>query len=418
MTESLDVYLDGLLNGRLTRDRDDLVRFQYLEGSSVTPLSVSMSRARERHDPDVVMPWLDNLLPDNDDVRARWAGQFGERRVTPFNLLRHVGADCAGAVQIMPAGAIPSSIGTLTPISEAEIAGHIRTLRGDAAAWDFAEKGGRWSLGGQQGKFALAQASDGSWLLPGGRTPSTHIVKIGIAGIPNSDVAEFVTMRAAALLGLPVPPVDYMRFEDEHVLVTTRFDRLTEGDEVRRLHQEDLCQALGIWRTMKYQSDGGPSARTVVDLLRAVLDVRDRIRGVSDFVCMQVFNWLVAGTDAHAKNYALLHVGTRVVLAPFYDLVSAAFFLPARDLHFEGRLAMKFGGEYRLRKVDLGRFSQFADEVDIDEDFLIVAARSYRQELPDAVASALSALPSSADSGALRSMIDTMVNRLAFVSMP
>lgn len=91
MTESLDVYLDGLLNGRLTRDRDDLVRFQYLEGSSVTPLSVSMSRARERRDPDVVMPWLDNLLPDNDDVRARWAGQFGERRVAQVLMWRKDG---------------------------------------------------------------------------------------------------------------------------------------------------------------------------------------------------------------------------------------------------------------------------------------------------------------------------------------
>lgn len=418
MTQSLDVYLDGLLTGRLTRGRDDRVGFQYLDGSSVTPLSISMPRAREHHDPDVVMPWLDNLLPDNDDVRARWAGQFGERRVTPFNLLRHVGADCAGAVQIMPAGATPVSFGTLTPISEAEIAGHIRTLRGDAAAWDFAEKGGRWSLGGQQGKFALAQASDGSWLLPGGRAPSTHIVKVGIAGIPNSDVAEFVTMRAAALLGLPVPPVDYVGFEDEYVLMATRFDRLAEGDEVRRLHQEDLCQALGIWRTMKYQSDGGPSVRTVVELLRAVLDVRDRARGVNDFARMQIFNWLVAGTDAHAKNYALLHLGTRVALAPFYDLVSAAFFLPARDLHFEGRLAMKFGGEYRLRKVDLGRFSQFADDVGVDEDFLIATARSYRQELPDAVASALNDLPPSLNSGIQARMIDAIIERLAFVKVP
>ncbi|MEZ5085887.1 MAG: HipA N-terminal domain-containing protein [Tessaracoccus sp.] len=72
MTESLDVYLDGLLTGRLTRGRDDRVGFQYLEGSSVTSLSISMPRAGEHHDPDVVMPWLDNLLPDNDDVRARW----------------------------------------------------------------------------------------------------------------------------------------------------------------------------------------------------------------------------------------------------------------------------------------------------------------------------------------------------------
>lgn len=169
---------------------------------------------------------------------------------------------------------------------------------------------------------------------------------------------------------------------------------------------------------MTYQSDGGPSVRTVVELLRAVLDVRDRARGVNDFARMQIFNWIVAGTDAHAKNYALLHLGTRVALAPFYDLVSAAFFLPARDLHFEGRLAMKFGGEYRLRKVDLGRFSQLAADVGVDEDFLIATARSYRQELPDAVASVLNDLPPSLNSGIQTRMIDAIIERLAFLNVP
>ncbi|HMR50328.1 MAG TPA: HipA N-terminal domain-containing protein [Arachnia sp.] len=82
MTEVLDVYLDGDLTGRLTRGRDGRVGFEYLEDSLRTPLSVSMPRTVSRHEPDVVMPWLDNLLPDNDDVRARWAAQFGERRAT------------------------------------------------------------------------------------------------------------------------------------------------------------------------------------------------------------------------------------------------------------------------------------------------------------------------------------------------
>ena len=417
MTDTLDLYLSGVLTGRLVRGRDGDVGFDYL-GSPGLPVSVSMPSGVEHHGPDVVMPWLDNLLPDNDDVRARWAAQFGERRVTPFDLLKHVGADCAGAVQIMPAGQSPDAAGTLTPISQAEIASHIRTLRGDAAAWDFAERGGRWSLAGQQGKFALARGLDGQWLLPGGRSASTHIVKVGVAGIPHSDVAEFVTMRAAALLGLPVAPVDYALFEGEPALVTTRFDRLADGaGRVRRLHQEDLCQALGLWRTMKYQADGGPSARTTVDLLRRVLDPRDRLRGAEDFARALVFNWLTAGTDAHAKNYAVLHLGARVVLAPFYDLMSAAFLWPARELHFEGRLAMKFGGEYRLRKVDPGRYRQASAELGLDEEFLIATAREFRDQLPDTVARALAEMPD-AVAPVRNRMTDAIAERLRFVGVP
>lgn len=419
MTDALDVYLDGVLTGRLVCGPDGRVGFTYLDCSPTVSLSVSVPSAIEVHSPDVVMPWLDNLLPDNDDVRARWAAQFGERRVTPFNLLRHVGADCAGAVQIMPVGQPPDSAGTLAPISEADIASHLRTLRGDAAAWDLAEHGGRWSLGGQQGKFALARDVDGRWLLPGGRSASTHIVKVGVAGLADSDVAEFVTMRAAAFLGLPVPPVDYLVFDGEPALVTTRFDRLVDDmGPTRRIHQEDLCQALGLWRTMKYQADGGPSARTVVDLLQRVLDPRDRDRGVMDFVRALIFNWLMASTDAHAKNYAVLHIGTRVVLAPFYDLMSAAFLWPARELHFEGRLAMKFGGEYRLREVDSGRFQQAATDLGVDKEFLITVARAYRAQLPDAVARALTELPDVVAPDVRTRMLDALANRLLFVRVP
>lgn len=226
-------------------------------------------------------------------------------------------------------------------------------------------------------------------------------------------------MRTAALLGLPVPPVRYHLFAGEAALVTDRFDRLSQPDHhTRRLHQEDLCQALGLWRTMKYQVDGGPSAATILATLREVLDPRDRERGVVDFVQAQVFNWLTAGTDAHAKNYALLHLGTRVVLAPFYDLLSAAFLQPSAELHFEGRLAMKFGGEHRLRKVDAGRYEQAAAGLGVDADFLIATARTYRDHLPDALASALNDLPDNLASGRRDAMVDAIAARLTDARVP
>jgi len=414
MTEWLDVFLDGVPAGWLTRAAGGQVAFDYAPDGPATALSVSLPRSLPHHGPDVVMPWLDNLLPDNDDVRARWAASFGLRRVTPFDLLARMGADCAGAVQMLPEGHVPDRAGASVAVSPAQIAAHLRTLRNDAAAWVFPGAGGRWSLAGQQGKFALALKADG-WSLPTGRAASTHIVKTGVAGLPGSDVAEFVTMRSAALLGLPVPDVDYTWFEDEPALVTRRFDRLSDGGDVRRVHQEDLCQALGLWRSMKYQADGGPSAAAVAALLRRVLDPRDRTRGVADFARALVFNWLVAGTDGHAKNYALLHVGSRVALAPFYDLTSTALLWPAREVHYEGRLAMKFGGEYRLRKVDAGRYAHVAGDLGVDVEFLVDTARAYRDRLPDAIRDTLATLPRQA---ATDTMLDAITSRLTWVHVP
>jgi serine/threonine-protein kinase HipA len=329
-----------------------------------------------------------------------------------------MGADCAGAVQVVPPGRPPDQAGELTPISPAEIGLHIRRLRADAAAWDFPERGGRWSLGGQQGKFALARNGDGEWLLPSGRAASTHIVKVGVSGVPGSDVAEFVTMRAAALLGLPVPPVAFSVFDGESALVATRFDRIVEAGGVRRVHQEDLCQALGLWRTMKYQADGGPSAGAVIDFLRRALDRRDREAGLRDFARAQVFHWIVAGTDAHAKNHAVLHTGSLVTLAPFFALLSTAFLWPAREVHFEGRLAMKFGGEYRLRKVDAGRFDHAAAELGVDESWLIAVARLYRDRLPDVVDAALAELPPTVAPVERARLRDAMAARLEWVCVP
>jgi hypothetical protein len=56
--------------------------------------------------------------------------------------------------------------------------------------------------------------------------------------------------------------------------------------------------------TNKHESDGGPGVRTITDLLR---EQSSNPEGdVQSFVDAIAFNWLIAGTDAHAKNYALL----------------------------------------------------------------------------------------------------------------
>jgi serine/threonine-protein kinase HipA len=418
VADHLDVWLDGRLAGTLERARGGAVTFAYAASyqalRAAPSLSVSIPRQTTSHGPDVTEPWIDNLLPDSDTVRARWAAQFGERRPTAFNLLRHMGADCAGAVQILPPGEEPANGAGRRALAEAEIAGHLRELRRDDASWAFARHGGRFSLGGQQGKFALARAADGTWHQPTGRGASTHIVKIGIGGLPRSDAAELVTMRVARMLGLTTAGVEALWFEDQPAVVVERFDRLAEpGGAVRRLHQEDLCQALGLWRSAKYESDGGPGIGELADLIARAADRRDLTAARETFARAVAFSWVSAGTDAHAKNYALLHVGSRTVLAPLYDLMSAALVLPPDEVWHSGRLAMRLGGEYRLRGIAARHLDRAAQRLGVDAGWFRAVAAEQAAGFADAVSDVVAAERRLIDAGTGRAFVDGAARRAA-----
>ena len=89
MNDSLVVLLNDAIAGVVTRLRAGRLRFDYDEAyrklSDVTPLSVSMPIQVRSHTDNVITPWLWNLLPDNDAVLARWAGQFQVSASSPFS---------------------------------------------------------------------------------------------------------------------------------------------------------------------------------------------------------------------------------------------------------------------------------------------------------------------------------------------
>lgn len=400
MTDRLTVWLDGAFIGNLDQADDGTLAFRYDDAyrssSQASSLSVSLPLVREHHSDPAIRPWIDNLLPDNDDVRVRWAREFDERRVTAFNLLKHMGADCAGAVQFLRDGETFDGAGEFVALADGDIAAHLRALRQDDSAWDFEETGGRWSLGGQQGKFALARSADEGWGLPTGRTPSTHIFKVGVARLDDSDAAEYVTMRAAHKLGLQAAGIELCAFGEELAVVVERFDRTGESDAarasgspLRRVHQEDMCQALGLPRTLKYQADGGPSAADIAALLGRVVAPRRSERARQRFAEATVFNWLTAGTDAHAKNYALIHVGGSATLAPLYDLMSAALVMDEREVFYQGKLAMKLGGQYGIRRIGWREVEKAAVELAVDPDWLVHRAGEMWEAIPGAFSDAI-----------------------------
>ncbi|WP_245343949.1 HipA domain-containing protein [Bradyrhizobium japonicum] len=106
---------------------------------------------------------------------------------------------------------------------------------------------------------------------------------------------------------------------------------------------------------MKYQNDGGPSPADVIELLRTYST--DRVADVDTFVDALGFNWLIAGTDAHAKNYSLLLAGgPHVRLAPLYGIASI---LPHDDVDLQ-KIKLAIGGDYKLSQLvyAIGRSSR------------------------------------------------------------
>jgi len=394
----LAAYLNGARVGWFEQLRTGAVVLEYdpswREDGGRRELSWSLPKSRRRHTGDEPINYLWNLLPDNDDVLARWGRRFGVSPRNPMALLANVGLDAAGAVQLVDADVHDEleldGDGGFEPLTESEIAKHLRELRADPAAWvTTQQQEGYFSLAGAQAKFTLLRAN-GGWATPTGATASTHIVKPGVRGLVRSDLNEHLTMRAAALLGLHVAKSRVTHFEDQTAIVVARFDR-AQGDSgvIQRLHQEDFAQACGVHPLVKYQNEGGPGIATIGKLMREHLG-KAADRNVPRFFDAALFNWASLGTDAHAKNYAMLYGPARTArpaLAPLYDLGSALAYPEVSERN--AKLAMSYGGHYRVNEIQPRHVVREAMGIGLDGEWAMARARELVVGLPDAFSGAV-----------------------------
>lgn len=385
----LVALLDGRVVGAIHRQRDGTLRFAYDDAwrldPEAYPVSLSLPLAAAVHGDRAVTAFLWGLLPDNERTLAHYGRLFGVSPRSPVALLAHIGADCAGAIQFAEphsAAALEGPAGrgiTVEWLTEAEVARELRSARERGIPGDTARTVGQFSLAGAQPKIALLGEGD-RWGRPTGRTPTTHILKPPSGEHAGFAENEHFCLDLAHRLGLGVVRSRVLRFEREVAVVVNRFDRAKRGGAYHRVHQEDVCQALAVMPDRKYESQGGPGVTDVVTLLRgasrAVVDDVDR------FVRATVLTWVLAATDAHAKNYALLHgPGQDVRLAPFYDIAS---YLPYGDAQLHRvRLAMSIGGEYLVRRIVPLHWSAQADESGLEVDRAFATLRDMLLVLPD-----------------------------------
>jgi serine/threonine-protein kinase HipA len=390
MTNQLITLVNGRTMGTV-HYRSARLSFVYDESwrqdASAFPLSLSMPLASAEHGHARIEPFLWGLLPDNDRVLESWARRFQVSPRNAFRLIANVGEDCAGAVQFVRPDRLDSlstepAAAEIDWLSEGDIAERLRTLRADHSVWRAASDTGQFSLAGAQPKTALLLYRN-RWGVPSGRTPTTHILKPPTGEWDGHAENEHFCLSLARACGLVVPNSKVVRFQDEVAIVIERYDRIRSSGRWLRVHQEDMCQALGIHPARKYESDGGPGVQQIVALLRERSSSPDE--DIKAFLDAIAFNWLIAGTDGHAKNYALL-LGTEgaVRLAPFYDLASV---LPYRSIdQRKAKLAMKIAGEYRLGNIATRHWRRLAAAVRVDEDVLIARIKAMATEFPDLIA--------------------------------
>lgn len=378
MTKELIALLDGKEAGRVVRDNRGKVTFayseQWREAASAYPLSLSMPLTLAEHPNARIAPFLWGLLPDYEIILDNWARKFHVSARNAFSLIACVAEDCAGAVQFVQPTRLDAILSAAVPpiewIDEKEIAKRLCALHEDQAAWRAPRDTGQFSLAGAQPKTALLFENK-EWGVPSGRIPTTHILKPPSGEFEGHVENEYFCLELARAVGLPVVDSRIMHFKDEIAIVVERYDRVRVAGTLHRVHQEDICQALAIPPTNKYQNEGGPGIRDIVALLEENSSAPRE--DIATFLDSVVFNWLIAGTDAHAKNYALL-IGARgrIRLAPLYDVASI---LPYPDINFaKAKASMKIGGEYRLRNMKAYHWRKLATELRFDPNAILQRA--------------------------------------------
>ena len=395
---TLGVWMNGRYVGAWQQVRGGRDRFSYDKGWIADPQSRALSLSLPMTSDaaitsDVVGYYFDNLLPDSQPIRDRIRARFDTRSGSTFDLLEAIGRDCVGAVQLLPEGEEPKdwdrlNVRRLEPKEVQAILRAVPTI--SAPLLNSTDDGGdfRVSLAGAQEKTALTRIGR-HWHKPLGSTPTTHILKLplGLVGNRRLDLSHSIDNEwlCAALLkelGLPVANTDIGQFGDQRALIVERFDRRWQnvgdadpraatfepikGTWIARLPQEDFCQVTGRPHTRKYENEGGPSMRDILnELARAEHPASDQRL----FMLSQLLFWMLAATDGHAKNFSIYHHrGGSFGLTPLYDVLSTWPVVGKRFDQLDARelkLAMALRGKsahYKIVEIQPRHFQALADQ--------------------------------------------------------
>lgn len=352
MSEQLGVWFEQQRVGTIFRKGKVMLTFAYDEDwlQSGFPLSQSLPLQDAPISEKTTQAFFDNLLPEQG-IRQKISKKIHVSEKNVFGFLETLGGECAGALSILPGDESPQEKPQYETVSKDKLGELISLLPKRPLL--AGEDGIRLSLAGAQNKIPIAYI-DGKFFLPKQGAASTHILKPPIDDLDGTVENEAFCMSLAKVAGLNVPEVEITETYPRGYLVK-RYDRIIEPTAIKRIHQEDFCQAMGVPVSLKYQNEGGPGTQQCFELLaHCTAPATDR----ENLFTLIVFNFLIGNADAHAKNFSLLYSPPpQPTLAPFYDLLCTGAYE-----RLSTKNAMKIGGKYDPNYTMKHHWMRLADQ--------------------------------------------------------
>lgn len=276
-------------------------RFVYEEGWDQEIACALPIGTREHFWRGGLIPFFEHLGPEGW-LRGRQARAGGTPDQDDFGLLLNYGADCIGAVGILP-----------------EDGTHVHALPDADPVEEAATAPGR-TLSGVQKKWLVYRGENGFQPAQRLEEPATHIAKFNRADQPTLVQNEDLSLRLAReVLGkdeITAASLATVRGEEGIALVVERFDRLGSV----RLRLEDFAQILERPRGREFDGKYNSSYEEAAGVIqrfssRALIDL-------NRFFRLVVFNLVIGNADAHLKNFSLLERDEGLRLSPAYDLLN------------------------------------------------------------------------------------------------
>lgn len=379
MSQQLEVFLNREPLGRIshhgTGDQYDLeYASSWLNGPGF-PISPHLEPKECKS--ERIKRFLSNLLPE-----GKWLEELSQdnqiSKSNIFGLVALIGVETTGALTFKFDGGDREARQTeFRAVSSKELTERIAQRQGvSIAKWDGRA---RLSVTGVQDKLPIMIRPDGEMGFGEGDLASTHILKFGKRPDMYMTINEFICMKLARLINLPVANVSLRRF-DEPVLVVERFDREWNENRVNRLHLIDGCQILDLPPTYKYERPYGKAGegariRTGVSLPRLFAASRHcRIPALAsrDLLNWSLFQLLIGNSDAHGKNISFFVGKSGIDVAPSYDLLNIDIY----EDEFERDLAMAIGNEFVAEEVLPYQLAEFCDDCNLPQRQVAISLKN------------------------------------------
>lgn len=386
--ERLHVWIDGDHVGEFMRTSGGHVSFHY-DSKEGAPISLSLPRTGKSSG-KAASAFLENLLPDDENARRRMALRLHLDSTDTFKLLAD--ADTVGGLVFSDKPELPHHPIEAKPLDEEEIGNQIGYVRANGYNWfarddedEFYERDTpkcRFSIAGGQPKFTLARRA-GVWLWPNASIPSTHIIKPEMRDCPGSHRVEDATLTLGTLCGLPVSEHGVLTANGAEAFITRRFDRIVDGNNVRRIHCEDLAQAMGMDPESKYEIGAASCVRFLHHF-----DPSDETG--YEWVRRLAFNVSSGDSDSHGKNYSIVLAENGFRFAPMYDMTVTRIWP-----HVDQEMAMPINGVEFAELLTPSDWETFAEKAGLDGERVAHIARTMAGAVLDHLDEASAGLPDS-----------------------